>query len=46
MSIYFTCGIYGKERNVRGVLVRKREGKRPSGNSRFRWENIIRINPK
>ena len=36
----------GKERNVRGVLVRKTERKRPFGNSRCRWENIIRINAK
>jgi hypothetical protein len=36
----------GKKRNVLRVLVRKREEKRPLGNSRCRWENIIRKNPK
>jgi hypothetical protein len=36
----------GKRRKVRGVMVRKTKGKRPLGNSRCRWENIIRINPK
>ena len=36
----------GKERIVSGVLVRKTERKRPLGNSRRGWDNIIRINPK
>jgi len=34
----------GKERSVISVLVRKTERKRPLGNSRCRWKNIIRIN--
>jgi hypothetical protein len=36
----------GKQTNIRGVLVRKTERRRPLGNSRCRWENVIRINPK
>jgi hypothetical protein len=36
----------GKKRNARGVSIRKTEGKRPLGNFRYRWEHIIRINPK
>jgi hypothetical protein len=33
----------GEERGVYRVLVGKREGKRPLGRSRYRWEDNIRM---
>jgi hypothetical protein len=33
----------GRERNVYRVLMGKREGKRPLGRTRHRWEDAIRM---
>jgi len=37
------CSTYGKRRGLNGVLVRKREGKRPLGRPRRRWEDNIKM---
>jgi hypothetical protein len=37
------CSSDGKERGVNSDLVGKREGKRPLGRPRCRWEDNIRI---
>jgi hypothetical protein len=35
--------LYGEGRDVYRILVEKREGKRPLGRPRFRWENHIKM---
>jgi len=35
--------MYGERRGVYRVLMGKREGKRPSGGPRRRWENNIKM---
>ena len=35
--------MYGKRRGLKGVLVRKHEGKRQIGRSRRRWEDNIKM---
>jgi hypothetical protein len=37
------CNAYGEGRGVYGVLVCKREGKKPIGRPRRRWEDNIKI---
>jgi hypothetical protein len=37
------CSTYGKRRGLNGGLVRKREGKRPLGRPRRRWEDNIKM---
>jgi hypothetical protein len=32
--------MWGEKTNVRGVLVRKPAGNRPTGRTRHKWENI------
>ena len=36
------CNTYGEKRGIYMVLVWKREGKRPLGRPRHRWENNIK----
>jgi len=36
------CSAYGEKRGVYRILVRKREGKRPFGRPRSRWEDNIK----
>jgi hypothetical protein len=38
-----TCSTHGVSRDVYGVLVRKREGERPLGRPRHRWEDNINL---
>jgi hypothetical protein len=38
-----TCGAYGGGKTVHRVLVGKREGKRPLGRPRRRWEDNIKM---
>jgi hypothetical protein len=38
-----TCSTYGERRGVYMVLVGKREGKRPLGKPRRRWEDNIKM---
>jgi hypothetical protein len=38
-----TCGAYGGGKRVHRVLVGKREGKRPLGRPRRRWEDNIKM---
>jgi hypothetical protein len=38
-----TCGTHGEERGVYRVLVGRPEGKRPLGRSRYRWDDIIKL---
>jgi hypothetical protein len=37
------CSTYGERRGVHRVLVEKREGKKPLGRPRLRWEDNINI---
>jgi len=37
------CSTYGERIGLNGVLVRKREGKRPLGRPRCRWEDNIKM---
>jgi len=37
------CSTYGKRRGLNGALMRKREGKRPLGRPRRRWEDNIKM---
>ena len=37
------CSTYGERRGIYRVLVGKREGKRPLGRPRNRWEDNIKI---
>jgi hypothetical protein len=37
------CSAYGEKRGVYRILVRKREGKRPFGRPRSRWEDNIKL---
>ena len=38
------CSAYGEGRDVYRVLVGKREGKRPLGRPRRRWDDNIKMN--
>jgi hypothetical protein len=40
------CGTHGKNRNAYRVLVGEREGKRPLGRPRHRWEDNIKVDIK
>ena len=40
----WACSVYGERRGVYRVLVGKREGKRPLGRPRCRWEDNIKMN--
>jgi hypothetical protein len=37
------CNMYGEKREVCRVLVRKREGGRPLGRPKHRWEDNIKM---
>jgi hypothetical protein len=37
------CSKNGEKRNVYRILVEKREGKKPFGRSRHRWEDSIKM---
>jgi hypothetical protein len=37
------CGAHGKVRGAFNILVGKREGRRPLGRSRRRWEDNIKM---
>jgi hypothetical protein len=41
-----TCNTHGERRDVHRIVVRKREGKRPPGISRLRWEDNIKMEIK
>ena len=38
-----TCSKYGERRRICSVLFGKREGKRPLGRPRRRWEDNIKV---
>ena len=40
------CSTYGEKRDAYRGLVEKREGRRPLGRPKLRWENNININIK
>jgi hypothetical protein len=40
------CSTYGERRGSYRILVGNREGKRPLGESRCRWEDNIKMDPQ